>query len=111
MPLVDLINVPKNNTDWENFSFANRDQITAIRQAILAQKGVNLTEYELYPINFDNFVEWLEKKQQSHEDFNAALGLQSSDIESVDPKDEKQLTAWIYLQYQELFSASSALKI
>lgn len=111
MSLVDLINVPKNQTDWELFAFANRDQIFAIRQAILARNGINLTEYELYPIDFNNFEAWLQRNQQSHEDFNSVLGLQSSDIESVDPKDEKQLAAWIYLQYQELFSASSVLGI
>lgn len=111
VPLVDLINVPKNANDWEIFAFSNRDQIQAIQQAILIQKNINLTQYELYPINFDNFQEWLQRNEQSHEDINSVLGLQSSDIESVDPKDERQLEAWIYLQYQELYSASAALQI
>ena len=111
MPLYDLLNVPRSQTDWEVFSFANRDQITAIRQAILKQYNLNLTDYQLYPINFNNFKDWLQNNEQAHQDFNSVLGLQSSDIEELNPQDEKQLTAWIYLQYQELYSASAALKI
>lgn len=111
MSLSNLINVPNNQSDWEQFFFNNKEQTTAIRQAILAQKGVSLTEYVIYPVNEDSFQGFLESNQQSHQDFNSILNLQSSDLESVDPKDEKQLSAWIYLQYQELFSASAALGI
>ena len=111
MPLVDLLNVPRDQNGWENYSFANREQLNAIRQAIFTQKNINLTEYQLYPINFNDFTSWLENVQHAHDDFNSVLGLQSSDIESVDPKNPQQLEAWIYLVYQEVFDASAALKI
>lgn len=75
---------------------------------------INLTEYVLYPFdetNQEDFQTFLENNQQAHNDFNAVLGLQSSDIEELDPKNERQLQQWIFTQYQELFSASAALKI
>jgi hypothetical protein len=111
MSLSNLLNIPKNENEWDVFAFNNREQNTIIRQAILAQKNINLTEYQLYPIDFTHFDYWLEQNQQAHSDFNSALGLQSSDIEELDPKNDQQLQAWVYLQYQELFSASQALKI
>lgn len=111
MPLVNLINTPKNPQDWEYWSWNNRDQINSINQAIQVQGNINLPEYDLYPINFDKFTEWLERKSQAHQDFNAVLGLQSSDLKDVNVKDEKQLQGWIFLGYQELYSASAALGI
>jgi hypothetical protein len=72
---------------------------------------VNLPELQLYPINFDRFTDFLENNQQSHDNFNSALGLQSSDIEELDPKDERKLNEWIYQNYQELNSACEKLKI
>ena len=111
MSLSNLLNVPRSPTDWEEFFFNNRQQNTAIRQAILTQKGINLTEYILYPVDEHSFQTFLINNQQAHQDFNSVLGLQSSDIEELDPKNEQQLQAWIYLQYQELYSASAALNI
>ena len=114
MPLYDLLNVPKNQSDWEQWSFANRNQIDLIRSAILKQKNINLTPYQLYPIDFSSNTgvqDFLQNNSQEHDDFNAVLGFQSSDIESVDINDQKQLEAWINLVYQELLTASSALGI
>jgi hypothetical protein len=72
---------------------------------------VNLTEYQLYPINFNRFHDFLENNSQAHDDFNSVLGLQSSDIEELDPKDRNKLQAWIYLNFKELQSACLELKI
>lgn len=70
-----------------------------------------LTEYQLDPINFNDFTTWLENNEQSHDDFNAFLKLQSSDLEEVDPKNESQMQAWINLHFREHQSAESALNI
>lgn len=109
--LASLLNVPRDDQSWERFFFDNRQQITEIRQAVLKQKNINLTEYTLYPVSDKSFGDFLTNNQQAHDDFNSALGLQSSDIEELDPKNEQQLQAWVYLQYQELFTACSALGI
>lgn len=109
--LAILQNVPKTPDDFEIWGFNNRSQIDLIRYAIQVEKGINLPQYQLYPIPLDRFPEWLERKSQAHTDFNGVLGLQSSDLRDVNIQDEKQLQAWIYLQYQELYSASAVLGI
>lgn len=72
---------------------------------------VNLVEYQLYPIEFNRFNDFLQQNSQAHDDFNSVLGLQSSDIEELDPKDQNKLQEWIWLNYKELESACEQLKI
>lgn len=72
---------------------------------------VNLEQYELYPVDFNKSQDWLTNVEQSMDDINSVLGLQSVDLEDVDLKDQKQLESWVNLLYQELYTASSALGI
>lgn len=39
MPLVNLLNLPKNQSEWDIFAFSHRDSHTKIRQAIKANSG------------------------------------------------------------------------
>lgn len=39
MPLINLLNLPKNKTDWDIFAFSHRDSHTKIRQAIKDNSG------------------------------------------------------------------------
>lgn len=192
--LPNLLNIPRDHQDWEQFFWNNKTQIENIRQAVQAQTGyivdivttsngsgyssapavtitdpngtgatavasytisggfysigisvitqgsgytnpsvtltggggsdatavaqfrpvIKLPEYVLYPVdeqNKDDFQQFLENNSQAHDDFNSALGLQGSDIEELDIQDANKLSQWIYTQYQEIYSASSALKI
>lgn len=75
---------------------------------------VTLTQYVLHPVNEQDtnaFQNFLENNQQAHDDFNSELGLQSSDIEELDIKQQNKLEEWIFTQYQELYSACAKLKI
>lgn len=90
------------------FSGGGGTGATAVAQV---KPVVNLAEYQLYPINFQQFQNFLENNSQAHDDFNSVLGLQSSDIEELDPKDLNKLQEWIYLNYKELESACEQLKI
>lgn len=109
--LVNLLNVPKSEAEWERWIFDNRNQIAEIRKAILDQRGINLTEYVLYPISQNEIQGFLQANSQSHQDFNSVLGLQGVDLLSVNYKDPKQLEAWVYLNYLELQTASLELGI
>lgn len=109
--LKNLLNVPSSKFEWAIWSFSNRTVIAAIRQAIQVQHTVNLTEYVLDPLDLDNPQGFLQNNGQAHRDFNLVLGAQSSDLEEVDIKDRKALEGWIYANYQELYTASSILKI
>lgn len=114
MALFNLLSVPKNRQDWEIWSFSNRDQIDLIRKAILKRYNTNLTQYLLYPLDFstkDRTDIWLANNAQAHNDFNAVLNLQSSDLLNVDFKDETTLERWIYYNYKELNTASLILAI
>jgi len=109
--LASLLNVPNDELAWQVWSFNNRAQNAEIRAAILKQKNVNLSEYPLDPIPFDDLTTWLAWNQQAHNDFNGVLGLQGNDLEGVNFEDAGQKQAWLYLNYQELYSASAALSI
>lgn len=113
MALVDLINVPKTDRDWEIFFFSNRDSHDKIRAAIEAQTSpaINLTDYVIYPINPDHIVDFLQANQSLHSDMNGILGLQSSDLQDVDFKIDNQKIAWFYSHYLEHQSAELKLGI
>ena len=106
-----LLEIPRNALDWSRFSFNVRACSDEIRQAVQSQLNQSLPAYPLDPINFNAFIQWLEFNQQDHNNWNSALDLQGVDLESVDIKDEHQLDAWVFLNYQEIYSARSALRI
>ena len=68
---------------------------------ITVNPWVNLTVYQLDPINFLTPKEFIWRHAQTHNDMNQALGLQSVDLSEVDIKDQNKLAAWIYSNYQE----------
>jgi response regulator of citrate/malate metabolism len=99
--IQNMLNAPRTPDDWQIFSLSHARSHQEIRQAIQAQFGVALGDYVLDPINFEAVNEWLERVQQTHTEMNGVLGLQSNDLEWADLKDERQLSAWIYLNWQE----------
>jgi hypothetical protein len=113
MPVSNLLNTPHNEYEWDIWAWSNKDAVTQIRQAIFTQTNgrTNLFEYQLHPISFDNFQQYLQNLQSSHDDFNEVLNLQGVDLEGVDIKDQNQLQSWVYLVWQETQSAFSALGI
>lgn len=111
MSRVSLLNVPKNKDEWESWSWANKTILLKIRAAIQTKYNVNLTEYQIYPIDFNKFQDFLWNNSQYHNDFNSTLNLQSSDLTSVNIKNESQLQNWIYLNFHEIENASNVLQV
>jgi hypothetical protein len=109
--LASLMETPENDNDWLVWGFANKQQNALIRQAIQLQYGTTLTEYVLYPIDFNNPVVFLQNNQLTHQAFLGILGLQSHDIEFSDFSNPAQLEAWIYINYKELYDASTKLGV
>ena len=70
-----------------------------------------LFQYQLDPIPTQDITDWLFRNSQSHSDINSVLGLQGSNLESVNLEDENQRQAWIWLNYSELRDARLALHI
>lgn len=101
MMLCQLLNIPSTQTEWNIWSYHHRLSHDAIRRAALAQKQKTLIDYEIDPIPIDFITDWLDRNQQMHLDMDAAVGAQSIDLQDVDFRDRNQLTAWIYLHWQD----------
>jgi hypothetical protein len=109
--LAALLNTPSTDNEWQIWSWHHRLSTSAINSAISQQKKINLTDYQLDPINRAFFQDWLERNQQSHIDFDAAVGAQSVDLTDVDPSNHNQFQAWIFSHYLEHQTAERILGI
>jgi hypothetical protein len=111
MPLANLLFVPQSSEDWSIWSFSHRDQHQLIRNAIQTKYGTNLDFYPIDPIDLTAFENFLNYNQQAHDDMNGVLGTRGSDLLQVDYKNRSELEAWVYLHYQEHYTASAALGV
>jgi hypothetical protein len=109
--LANLLQVPTDDASWNQFSFNLREEVDRINAAILAQNKVNLPSYQLDPINWDDVYSWLAYLSQAMDGINTELGLQSQDVLAVDLRDVRQLTSWVNVLYNELYSAENVLQI
>lgn len=109
--LAALLNIPKTEQDWDIWSLSNYDAVNQVNGAILRIYGVNLPQYQLQPIPFNDINSWLNNNQQAHFAFTSVLRQQANDLLGVDFKDENQKEAWIYLNYKELQDACMKLGI
>jgi len=109
--LAALMNVPKTDAEWRQFSYDHRDSHDRIRAAIKKKYGVDLTDYAIDPINPDSLQQFLQDNASLHTDMNGILKSQSSDLLDVDINDPKQLDSWINLNYQEHQNAEQLLGI
>jgi hypothetical protein len=109
--LAALLNVPKTDEQWRQFSYDHRNSHDKIRAAILKKYGVNLTDYQIEPINSDSLQQFLQNNAALHTDMNGILKSQSSDLLDVDFSKPEQLESWINLNYQEHQNAEQLLGI
>jgi hypothetical protein len=109
--LAALLNVPKTEAQWRQFSYDHRDSHDRIRAAIRKKYGVNLTDYVIDPINQDSLQQFLQNNASLHTDMNNVLQSQASDLLDVDITNPQQLDAWISLNYQEHQNAEQLLGI
>lgn len=106
-----LLETPRGEEGWNRFTFHNRESHQEIRQAIQAQLGVILPEYQLDPMSGGDTAGWLQRHSQTHGDMNSALKLQSVDLLDVNLNDPRKLEAWQWLHYLEHLNATLVLKI
>lgn len=112
MPLFDLLNPPMGSSEKLNeWSFTHAQDHLEIVQAIQRQRGVNLTQYLLDPLNEHDLNHWLNRHQQAHDDFNSVLNISGVDLQSVDFTDESEKESWTLLNFMEHRSARIALAI
>jgi hypothetical protein len=109
--LAALENLPKTQDEWNRWSWNHRDSHDRIRAAIKSQHGVNLSDYQIDPIDPTAINDFLQSNSQLHGDMNGVLGLQSADLQDVDIGDDKQFEAWVRLHYNEHQYAELKLEI
>lgn len=109
MAIPSLLNVPKDSRQWNSWSFTHKIQHDNINRAILAQKNQSLTTYILDPINFQVPSVFLQNNGQIHLDVCSALGVNGTDLTSVNWQNEEELTNWIYQHWLEHSNFNSAL--
>ena len=109
--LPALENLPKIQDDWNRWGWDHRDSHDRIRAAIKSKFGVNLSDYQIDPVNPASIADFLQSNSQLHGDMNGVLGLQSADLQDVDIGDDRQFEAWVRLHYLEHFYAETKLEI
>lgn len=108
--LAAVKNVPQGPGDWALWTWNYQDAVHTIDQR-LASFGISIPQYQLDPLPGNDVDNWLARIQQSHNDFNAALGNQGNDLSSVDITQQRELDAWVNLVYLELYDACVELGI
>ena len=109
--LPALENQPRTQDEWNRWGFDHRDSHDRIRAAIKAKYSVDLSDYQIDPIDTAAIMDFLQNNSQLHGDMNGVLGLQSSDLQDVDIGDAKQFEAWIRLHWQEHTYAELKLEV
>ena len=110
MGLPDLYNPPPEDEGWQEYWFNHYNDHLEIVQAF-QKLLIPMTVYIIYPWSEENKDTILEQHQQFHNDMNAAAGLPGSDISDFDQKNQNEMKAWVYLNYQEHLSIHTALNI
>lgn len=109
--IAALFNVPSTATDWNTWSYHHKLSHDAIRQALVAQRGIATTDYILDPIFQQDIIGFLQRNEQTHTEMNAALGLNGVDLQEADLRDERQRVAWVWIHAEEHLAAEMALGI
>jgi hypothetical protein len=111
MPLPFLFDITASDANLQQFFFWNAQDHIEINQAIQRQRGNNLFERVLDPVDRKAIDIWLELHQQSHNDINTVLGLSGFDLSDVDFSNRTRVREWINLHAQEHLAMRQALKI
>jgi hypothetical protein len=104
-----LSNIPHTTEDWAQWAWHHRDSHDRIRKAIKQVYGINLTDYQVEPINPNDLTSFLQNNSNLHDDMNTVLSLQSSDLQDANLQEPRELDAWIKLHAQEHYYAEAKL--
>ena len=101
MGLANLFRPAPGDDGWQEFWFNNWIDHQDIQQAVNKLKGLNNEVYQIDPWNEQAKDAILLRHQFFHNDMNSALGLNGSDLTSLDFKDKEAVKGWIYSHYLE----------
>lgn len=111
MSLLLLQEYPGHHNQINSWIFNHDQEHRAIIKAIFAKRGIRSTEYILEPFNTDDPAGWLARHQSAHNDFNALVNYNGTDLQDVDFKNDKERQAWSWFHWQEHININNALGI
>lgn len=111
MSLLLVQNFPRSKEAIAKWAFNHDQEHRIIRTAVLSKKGVALQEYILDPFSYQDPQGWLARHQSAHNDFNAIVNYNGSDLEAVDFDNDKQRQAWSWFHWQEHVNINTVLGI
>lgn len=109
--LADLYNVPSNDEERAQWSFAHMAHHRDINRRIYELVKIALPEYIIDPVNPSDSGEWEYQHQLMHDNQNGILGIEGQDLTGIDWKDQRTLASWIFLNSNEHYQASAILEV
>jgi hypothetical protein len=100
MSVADLVNIPSNDQELAQWSFAHADHHRNVIAYIRRTQNVLLPEYILDPVDTGPNSGWGDQHQVMHNNNDAILGISGYDISEVDWHSPDQLSGWIWLHFQ-----------
>lgn len=91
--------------------YAHQQEHKKILSALRARGITQTSEFVLYPFPEKDQLRWMLGNQQMHNEFNAALNLNGTDMQSVDLKDDNDFKVWLNDHWREHYAANQALGI
>lgn len=112
MSLANIFVSPRVDELQDVWAFSNQDNHRLIISEIQKQLNLQLSVRQLDPMPFDENLEfWLQKHQQSHNDFTSVLGIEGADLTELNFKDRREIDAWTFLHANEHRLANQILGV
>ena len=112
MTVAALLNIPTNQEQFDDWSFAHAAHHRDCIRAAFEQKHVQLSEYILDPINLaEGFGEWTYWHQNMHNDMNAVLKTNGFDLTDVNWQDQSQFASFIQNNENEHYQWATILGV
>lgn len=109
--IAALYNVPSNQSELEQWSFAHAAHHNDINRVIFQRTGITLASYVLDPFDPKNAGVFLYQHQLMHNAQNAILQIEGFDLLDIDMTDQNQFGGWAWLNAQEHYKAAQILEI
>ena len=98
---------PTNTKSLEQWALWHHQDHIEIKQVIQTALGLNLTIYDLYPLDLHKLEDWSLRHQSAHNEMNSASGLSGQDLQEVNFLDRQQRLDW----HEQHFSEHNAQRI
>lgn len=109
--LASILDIPPWQKGLTEYSFNHFQDHLEIVEGLKKVKNVVAPLYVIDPMTLDDMSGWLLRHSQFHNDMNASLGLEGSDLQTVNFKNERDRNIWLWQNFREHLAARTALGI